>query len=123
MADVEVDGRRGGKSSCRRSGGMAQGVDALRQELLERIKMRQANINTYVRKLGRRRELMAKISIVSSTIAAFLAVGPTVGGDGFAQAVQRGLGWASDSSVYRLLCLPIVCYKCRGGSFYQAKQF
>lgn len=87
---------------------MTQGVDVRRQELLERIKMRQANITTYVRELGRRRELMAKISIVSSTIAAVLAVGPTVGGDGFTQAVQRGLGWASDSSVYRLLCLPIV---------------
>lgn len=107
MADVEIDGRRGGNSSCRRSGGMTQGVDVRRQELLERIKMRQANINTYVREIGRRRELMAKISIVSSTIAALLAVGPTVG-DGFTQAVQRGLGWASDSSVYRLLCLPIV---------------
>jgi hypothetical protein len=87
---------------------MTQGVDVRRQELLERIKVRQANINTYVRKLGRRRELMARISIVSSTTAAALAVGPTVGGEGFTQAVQRGLGWASDSSVYRLLCLPIV---------------
>jgi hypothetical protein len=86
---------------------MTQGVDVRRQELLERIKMRQASINTYVRELGQRRELMAKISIVSSTIAAVLAVGPTVG-DGFTQAVQRGLGWASDSNVYRLLCLPIV---------------
>ena len=82
---------------------MTQGVDVRKRELLERIKMRQANINTYVRKLGHRRELMAKISIVSSTIAALLAVGPTVGGDGFAQAVQRGLGWSSDSGVYRLL--------------------
>ncbi|MGB6162464.1 MAG: hypothetical protein WCF33_01425 [Pseudonocardiaceae bacterium] len=87
---------------------MTQGVDVRRQELLERIKTRQVNINAYVRKLGRRRELMAKISIVSSTTAAVLAVGPTVGGEGFTQTVQRGLGWASDSSVYRLLCLPIV---------------
>jgi hypothetical protein len=38
MADVEIDGRRGGKSFCRRSGGMTQGVDVRRQELLERIK-------------------------------------------------------------------------------------
>lgn len=87
---------------------MTQVGDVRRQELLERIRTRQAAMDKYVRKMGRRRELLTRISIVSSTTAAALAVGPALTGDGFTEIVQRGLGWTSDSNVYRLLCLPIV---------------
>lgn len=65
----------------------------VRQELLGRVRARQASIETYVRKSQRRCDLMANISIVSSAIAAALAVGPTVGGTAFAETVKKGLGW------------------------------
>jgi hypothetical protein len=77
----------------------------VRQELLGRVRARQASIETYVRKSQRRCDLMANISIVSSAIAAALAVGPTVGGTTFAETAKKGLGWEQSSSVWRLLCL------------------
>lgn len=84
---------------------MVQGADARRQELLNRILKHQTNIKNYVRKMRARRNLVTNISVVSSAIAAALAVGPTVGGETFAATVRAGLGWERDSSVWRLLCL------------------
>jgi hypothetical protein len=77
----------------------------VRQELLGRVRARQASIETYVRKSQRRCDLMANISIVSIAIAAALAVGPTVGGTAFAETAKKGLGREQSSSVWRLLCL------------------
>jgi hypothetical protein len=77
----------------------------LRQELLGRIRTHQASINTYVRKMQGRRELIANISIVSSAIAAALMVGPSVGGSALTETVQKGLGWDDDSRVWGLLCI------------------
>lgn len=81
---------------------MAGDVD-VRQELLGRIRAHQESINRYVRKTQHRRDLVANISIVSSTIAAALVVGPVVGSVPFVETVQEGPGWKQDSSVWRLL--------------------
>jgi hypothetical protein len=82
----------------------AHDVD-LRQELLGRIRTHQASITTYVHKMQGRRDLVANISIVSSAIAAALMVGPTTGGPNFTETVQKGLGLADDSYVWKSLCL------------------
>jgi hypothetical protein len=82
----------------------AHDVD-LRQELLGRIRTHQASITTYVHKMQGRRDLVANISIVSSAIAAALMVGPTTGGPNFTETVQKGLGLADDSTVWKSLCL------------------
>jgi hypothetical protein len=82
----------------------AHDVD-LRNELLGRIRTHQASITTYVHKMQGRRDLVANISIVSSAIAAALMVGPTTGGSGFTETVQKGLGFADDSTVWKSLCL------------------
>jgi hypothetical protein len=82
----------------------AHDVD-LRHELLGRIRTHQASITTYVHKMQGRRDLVANISIVSSAIAAALMVGPTTGGPDFTETVQKGLGFADDSTVWKSLCL------------------
>jgi hypothetical protein len=88
---------------CRGGGWMESDTD-VRQDLLERIRIHQTTINSYVRKKRGRRELTTNISVVSSAIAATLTLGPALGGEKFSQVVQNGFGWNSDSGVYRLLC-------------------
>jgi hypothetical protein len=79
-----------------------------RRQLLERICRHQASINMYVQKTQGRREVVTNISIISSTIAAALVVGPAVGRDSFAEAVQKGLGFEKDSTVWGILCFASV---------------
>lgn len=92
-----------------------------RQELLGRIRTPQASINTYVRKKQDRRGLVANISIISSSIAAALMLGPGVAGAPFVETVQKGLGFQKDSSVGLMLLRLADCER-RSGDFCQSEQ-
>jgi len=63
--------------------------EEVRQELLRRITARRTSIDTFVRDLRRRSARLSNITIISSTVAAFLTAGPGLGGRSFAQAVQH----------------------------------
>jgi hypothetical protein len=79
--------------------------DALRQDLLWRIETRRASIQGYLRAHRPRTRRRATITIVLSSLAALFTAGPALGGESFAQSVQNSLGLASDSYVWRTLCL------------------
>ena len=79
--------------------------DALRRDLLWRIEARRASIQTYLRNHRPRTRRRATITVVLSSLAALFTAGPALGGEPFAQSVQNSLGLASDSYVWRTLCL------------------
>ena len=79
--------------------------DALRRDLLWRIEARRASIQAYLREHRPRTRRRATITIVLSSLAALFTAGPALGGEPFAQSVQNSLGLASDSYVWRTLCL------------------
>jgi hypothetical protein len=79
--------------------------DALRRDLLWRIEARRASIQSYLRGHRPRTRRRATITVVLSSLAALFTAGPALGGEPFAQSVQNSLGLASDSYVWRTLCL------------------
>jgi len=79
--------------------------DALRRDLLWRIEARRASIQGYLRDHRPRTRRRATITVVLSSLAALFTAGPALGGEPFAQSVQNSLGLASDSTVWRTLCL------------------
>jgi hypothetical protein len=79
--------------------------DALRRDLLWRIEARRASIHTYLRGTRPRTRRRATITVVLSSLAALFTAGPALGGEPFAQSIQSSLGLASDSYVWRTLCL------------------
>jgi hypothetical protein len=79
--------------------------DALRRDLLWRIEARRASIQGYLRAHRPRTRRRATITVVLSSLAALFTAGPALGGESFAQSVQNSLGLASDSTVWRTLCL------------------
>ena len=79
--------------------------DALRQDLLWRIEARRASIQAYLRAHRPRIRRRATITVVLSSLAALFTAGPALGGQSFAESVQNSLGLASDSYVWRTLCL------------------
>jgi hypothetical protein len=79
--------------------------DALRRDLLWQIEARRASIQAYLRDHRPRTRRRATITVVLSSLAALFTAGPALGGEPFAQSVQDSLGLASDSYVWRTLCL------------------
>jgi hypothetical protein len=79
--------------------------DALRRDLLWRIETRRASIQGYLRAHRPRTRRRATITVVLSSLAALFTAGPALGGQSFADSVQKSLGLASDSTVWRTLCL------------------
>jgi hypothetical protein len=78
---------------------------ALRRDLLWRIEARRASIQAYLRAHRPRIRRRATITVVLSSLAALFTAGPALGGQSFAESVQNSLGLASDSYVWRTLCL------------------
>ena len=76
-----------------------------RQDLLARIEVRRSGAAAYLRenRPGIRRR--ANVTIVLSSLAAVVTAGPAFGGEKFSEGVQKLLGLASDSYVWRTLCL------------------
>jgi hypothetical protein len=79
--------------------------DQLRRDLLARIEARRSAVAQFLRdnRPGIRRRL--NITIVLSSLAAIFTAGPAFGGETFAEGVQNIFGLASDSYVWRTLCL------------------
>ena len=77
----------------------------LRRDLLWRIDSRRASVQAFLREHRPRTRRRATITVVLSSLAALFTAGPAFGGEPFAQSVQNTLGLASDSYVWRTLCL------------------
>jgi cytochrome bd-type quinol oxidase subunit 2 len=77
----------------------------LRRDLLWRIDARRGSVQAFLRTHRPRTRRRANIAIVLSSLAAVFTAGPAFGGEGFAQAVQSSLNLASESYVWRILCL------------------
>ena len=77
----------------------------LRQDLLWRIEARRASVQAFLREHRPRTRRRATIPVVLSSMAAVFTAGPALGGEPFAESVQNSLGLASDSYVWRALCL------------------
>ena len=77
----------------------------LRRDLLWRIEARRGSIQAFLRAHRPRTRRRATITVVLSSLAALFTAGPALGGEPFAQSVQDSLGLASDSYVWRTLCL------------------
>ncbi len=83
---------------------MAENSD-LRRDLLRRIEARRAAVQAFLRAYRPRTRRRSTLTIVLSSLAAVFTAGPAVGGETFAEGVQNALGLASDSYVWRTLCL------------------
>jgi MFS family permease len=79
--------------------------DVLRRDLLWRIETRRASVQAFLRDHRPRTRRRATITVVLSSLAALFTAGPAFGGEPFAASVQNTLGLASDSYVWRTLCL------------------
>ncbi len=77
----------------------------LRRDLLLRIEARRAAVQAFLRENRPRIRRRANVTIVLSSLAAAFTAGPALGGQPFAESVQRSLGLATDSIVWQLLCL------------------
>ena len=79
--------------------------DALRRDLLSRIEARRASVQAFLRANRPRIRRRTTLAIVLSALAAVFTAGPAFGGETFATSVQNTFGLASDSYVWRTLCL------------------
>jgi hypothetical protein len=77
----------------------------LRDRLVTRLQNRRVELDAFLDKARPRTQLLGITSSVASGLAAVLTAGPAVGGEGFAESTQGVLGFASSTSVWRLLCL------------------
>jgi hypothetical protein len=77
----------------------------LRRDLVARIDARRASVQTFLRTRRPRIRRRANLTLVLSSLAAVFTAGPALGGEPFAESVQNTLGLASDSYVWRTLCL------------------
>jgi hypothetical protein len=83
---------------------MVEGND-VRVDLLERVGSRRHSLQAYLRDNQPRFRRRTNITIVLSTVAAISTAGPALGGQSFAEGVQKALGLSSDAIVWRVLCL------------------
>jgi len=77
----------------------------IRRDLLARIAARRAGVQAFVRQNRPRTRRMMTLTVVLSSLAAVFTAGPAIGGESFAESVQKSLNLASDSYVWRTLCL------------------
>ena len=80
-------------------------TDELRHDLLARIEARRSGAALYLRRNRPAIRRRSTITIVLSSLAAVFTAGPAIGGEKFAEAAQGLFGLASDSYVWRTLCL------------------
>ena len=83
---------------------MAEDSD-LRRDLLRRVETRRAGVQAFLRTNRPRIRRRVNLTIVLSSLAAVFTAGPAVGGETFAEGVQKALGLRSDAYVWRVLCL------------------
>ena len=81
------------------------GDEAVRRELLERIRAKRASIAAYVSRLEPRGARLMNASIVASALAAVLTAGPALGGERFASGARRLMLLPEDAVVWQALCL------------------
>lgn len=79
--------------------------DVLRRDLMARIEARRAAVHAFLRDSRPRTRRLANLTIVLTSLAAAFTAGPAVGGQTFADSVQKSLGLPSDATVWRTLCL------------------
>jgi hypothetical protein len=79
-----------------------------RQKLSGRIEQKQQAIRAYLERARPRRNRLANISVMGSTLAAILTAGPALGGTAFTQSVQGMFSLDDPSVVWRVLCMGAV---------------
>ncbi|MDP9885835.1 hypothetical protein J2W21_003360 [Sinomonas atrocyanea] len=79
-----------------------------RRELSARIEERRGTIRDFLRRARPRRTRLTNISILGSSLAAAVTVGPAAGGTRFTEAVKNLFALPDDSVVWRVLCLAAV---------------
>jgi hypothetical protein len=79
--------------------------DELRTDLLSRIETRRSEVRAFLRQGRPRSRRRANATLVFTSLAAVFTIGPAAGGESFSGAVQKAFGLASDSTVWRTLCL------------------
>ena len=77
----------------------------LRRDLLLRIEARRAGVQAFLADNRPRIRRRANVTIVLTSLSAAFTAGPALGGETFAGSVQNGLGLATESVVWRVLCL------------------
>ncbi len=75
------------------------------RKLLERIHAKHEQVSAYVKQNERRIWRMSNFTIIATSAAAVLMVGPGFGGDKFTTRMAELLQVADDSLVWRALCL------------------
>lgn len=80
-------------------------TDDLRASLVTHIEGRRNDLAAFLRQHRPRNRRRAKTTMTLSSLAAVFTAGPAVGGESFSSGVQKALGLASDSYVWRTLCL------------------
>lgn len=75
------------------------------RKLLERIKSKHEQVSAYVKQNEGRVSRVSNFTIIASSVAAVLMVGPGVGGEKFTARMGALLSVADDSLVWRALCL------------------
>ena len=76
-----------------------------RRDLLQRIEARRAGVQAFLRENRPRVRRRANVTIVLTSLSAAFTAGPALGGESFTASVQNGLGLATESIVWRVLCL------------------
>jgi hypothetical protein len=84
---------------------MAEDDTSSREGLLNTIRILEERIASYVKEKRPASTRLSTISIVSSSIAAALTIGPAAGGLTFAETVQHGLELSQSQTVWRALCI------------------
>jgi hypothetical protein len=79
--------------------------DEVRAHLAARIEARHLDLARFLREHRPRNRRRANVTLVLTSLAAVFTIGPAVGGESFSGGVQKALGLASDSYVWRTLCL------------------
>ena len=75
------------------------------RKLLERIHAKHEQVSAYVKQNERRVGRISNLTIIASSVAAVLMVGPGFGGEKFTARVAQLFSVPDDSLVWRTLCL------------------
>lgn len=84
---------------------MVEDDTSSREGLLTTVRILEKRIASYVNEKRPVSTRLSTISIVSSSIAAALTIGPAAGGQTFAETVRHGLDLSQSQTVWRALCL------------------
>ncbi|MFN8500113.1 MAG: hypothetical protein U0641_19845 [Anaerolineae bacterium] len=76
-----------------------------RQKLLERIRSKRQQVAGWLKQNERRTSRISNATIIASSMAAVLMIGPGVGGEKFTIRMAQLLSVPDDSLVWRALCL------------------